>query len=155
MIAHCEITLALLTDAIKIAALSRDAIEHGLQWSWTAQRVRRNLRDAATNVIVARHGSTLSGFAIMKYSEQEAHLLLLAVHSAWRRQGVGTALLAWLERTTRVAGIDLIKLETRARNSAAHTFYGLHGFTETGRQEGYYQGVEDAVRMAKSFRPCI
>lgn len=152
MISNCEITLASPTDAIGIAALSRDTVERGLHWSWTAQRVRRSLRDATTNVIVARHGSSLLGFAIMKYGEEEAHLLLLAVHEAWRRQGVGATLLAWLEGTTHAAGIGLIRLETRARNTSARAFYGTHGFTETGRKKGYYQGVEDAVRMAKSLR---
>ena len=152
MLANCEVTLAVPADAIEIAALSRDAIEHGLGWSWTARRVTRSLHDASTNVAVARRSGALLGFAIMKYGDEEAHLLLLAVHAARRRQGVGAALLAWLEATARVAGIGLIRLETRAHNTAARSFYGVHGFSETGLHEGYYQGVEDAMRMAKCLR---
>ena len=104
MIANCEITLARSSDAPLIAALSRDAIERGLNWSWTPQRVLRSMRDAATNTIVAREREMLAGFAIMKYREEDAHLLLMAVHSSRRRRGVASALLDWLEVTARVAG---------------------------------------------------
>ena len=152
MISNCEVTLALPADAVVIAELSRDAIEHGLGWSWTPRRVLRSLRDASTNVAVARRDGALLGFAIMKYGDEDVHLMLLAVRAAQRRQGVGKALLAWLETTARVAGMALIRLETRANNGAARSFYGVHGFSETGLHEGYYQGVEDAMRMAKRLR---
>jgi ribosomal-protein-alanine N-acetyltransferase len=155
MISNCEVTLALPADAVVIAELSRDAIEHGLGWSWTPRRVLRSLRDASTNVAVARRDGALLGFAIMKYGDEDAHLMLLAVRAAQRRQGVGKALLAWLEATARVAGMALIRLETRANNEAARLFYGIHGFSETGLHEGYYQGVEDAMRMAKRLRQSL
>ncbi|HJW11084.1 MAG TPA: GNAT family N-acetyltransferase, partial [Albitalea sp.] len=109
-------------------------------------------RDASTNVAVARRDGALLGFAIMQYGDEDAHLLLLAVRAAQRRQGVGKALLAWLETTARVAGIALIRLETRASNMGGRLFYSVHGFSETGLHEGYYQGVEDAMRMAKRLR---
>jgi ribosomal-protein-alanine N-acetyltransferase len=147
-----DITLAVASDAAAISELSRDAIEQGLPWSWTARRVARSIRDRSTNVVVARQARALAGFAIMKYEEEEAHLLLLAVHASQRRKGVGSALLAWLESTVSVAGIAMVRLETRARNDEARSFYRHHGFEETGLHEGYYQGVEDAMRMAKDLR---
>lgn len=129
--------------------MSRDAVEHGLAWSWTPARVLKSVKDNATNVAVARDGSRLVGFAIMKYREQEAHLLLFAVHAAYRRRGVGSALLAWLEPTVRNAGIGLICLESRARNTSARAFYRNHGYTEIGLLKGYYHGQEDGVRISK------
>jgi [ribosomal protein S18]-alanine N-acetyltransferase len=147
-----DISLAVASDAASISELSRDAIEQGLPWSWTARRVARSIRDRSTNVVVARQARLLLGFGIMKYEEEEAHLLLLAVHAAQRRKGVGSALLAWLEATVSVAGIGIVRLETRARNDEARSFYRHHGFEEVGLHEGYYQGVEDAMRMAKDLR---
>src|SRR6185369_7325209 len=91
MITQVDITLAVPSDAMAIAELSRDAIEYGLSWRWTTRRVARSIRDSATNVIVARQRSRFIGFAIMKYEEEEAHLLLLAVPTAQRRLGVGSA----------------------------------------------------------------
>ena len=152
MIDQYEISLAVAADATAISQLSRDAIEQGLPWSWTARRVARSIRDRSTNVVVARRAHGLLGFAIMKYEEEEAHLLLLAVQAAQRRKGIGSALLAWLEQTVMVAGIGVVRLETRANNQDGRLFYRRHGFEDVGLQQGYYQGVEDAMQMCKNLR---
>jgi ribosomal-protein-alanine N-acetyltransferase len=152
VIEQYEISLAVAADAAAIAELSRDTIEQGLPWSWTARRVARSIRDRSTNVVVARRARGLLGFAIMKYEEEEAHLLLLAVQSAQRRKGIGSALLAWLEQTVVVAGIGVVRLETRADNQDGRLFYRRHGFEDVGLQQGYYQGVEDAMQMCKNLR---
>lgn len=152
MITQHEITLAAVADVLPIAQLSRDSIEQGLSWSWTPRRVMRSLKDNTTNVVVARRAGQLGGFAIMKYTEDEAHLLLLAVRPAQRRQGLGSALLAWLETTVRVAGIASVTLEARADNRIARDFYAARGYGMIGRRDGYYEGVEDAVRLRKQFR---
>jgi ribosomal-protein-alanine N-acetyltransferase len=152
VIEQYEISLAVASDAGAIAELSRDTIEHGLPWSWTARRVARSIRDRSTNVVVARKAHGLLGFAIMKYEEEEAHLLLLAVQAARRRKGVGSALLNWLEATVTVAGIGVVKLETRVTNQDGRLFYRRHGFEEVGLHQGYYQGIEDAMQMSKDLR---
>lgn len=149
MITESDISLAVPDDAVAIAALSRRVIEHGLEWRWTPQRVLASMADADTNVVVARRGTDMLGFAVMHYAADEAHLLLLATQPRCRRQGVGSMLLAWLESTLRVAGIRTLKLETRSGNAGARAFYQRHGFVETDRRSGYYQGVEDAVRYLK------
>ncbi|MBC7954626.1 MAG: ribosomal protein S18-alanine N-acetyltransferase [Cytophagales bacterium] len=151
MITESDISLAVPADAVAIAALSRRAIEHGLDWRWTPHRVMNSMADADTNVVVARRGADLLGFAIMSYAAADAHVLLLATQPRCRRQGVGSALLAWLELTARVAGINKVYLEARSDNAGARAFYRHHGFAEVDRRTGYYQGVEDAVRMAKTL----
>jgi ribosomal protein S18 acetylase RimI-like enzyme len=149
MITESDIGLALPDDAVAIAALSRRAIEHGLEWRWTPKRVLACMADADTNVVVARRSTDLLGFAVMSYGERDAHLQLLAAQPRCRRQGVGSALLAWLEATAHVAGITTLRLETRSANAGARAFYRHHGFEEAERRPGYYQGVEDAVRFVK------
>jgi ribosomal-protein-alanine N-acetyltransferase len=151
MIANYEISLARSSDAPSIAALSRDAIEHGLNWSWTPQRVLRSLRDAATNTIVARERDMLTGFAIMKYRDEDAHLLLMAVHPSRRRRGVASALLDWLEVTARVAGIASIRVEARETNSAAREFYSKHGYRQVELLRGYYESRDDAVVLKRTL----
>ena len=151
-----RIELARCADAAAIAAMSRDAIEHGLGWRWTSQRVLRVMRDDAINVIVARTRATpVVGFAIMQYQDagddEAAHLLLFAVSLSHRRRGIGTALLRWLEATALTAGIGTICLEARLSNAEARAFYGHHGFREMGRVRGMYRGVEDGVRIAKDL----
>ena len=82
MITSDQVGLAVAADAPRIAELSRMAIEHGLPWRWTPPRVLACIRNRYTNVIVAREGDAIVGFAIMKYLEHEAHVLLLAVRPA-------------------------------------------------------------------------
>jgi [ribosomal protein S18]-alanine N-acetyltransferase len=152
VIADYEIRLASPADTVDISSLSRDAIEHGLAWSWTPRRVAQCIADRSTNVAVVRQQGTLLGFAIMSYGDENAHMQLFAVHPAYRNRGLGTALLSWLEQTARVAGMAWILLEARTQNEAARSFYRRRGFIEVGFRKGYYQGVEDAVRLARNLR---
>ena len=69
-------------------------------------------------------------FGIMSYREETAHLLLFAVRRTHQRQGIGSAVLDWLEAVARVAGIRRIQLECRRDNAAARNFYGEHGYHE-------------------------
>jgi len=96
-----------------------------------------------------RGGIGVPAFAIMQYGDTEAHISLLAVHPGHRRQGLASALMDWLEATARVAGCTAIHLEVRITNPGAMAFYRRHGFEEAGVSVGYYEGVEDAVRMVK------
>jgi [ribosomal protein S18]-alanine N-acetyltransferase len=144
------IRLATRADARAIAALSRTEIEHGLPWRWTPPRVQRAVADARTNVCVAVHGDgSLLGFGIMVYADDTAHLSLLAVNPHARRQGVGSALLRWLEQVADVAGIERVQLEARRSNAAALIFYGRHGYRQTDMVAGMYLGAEDGVRLEK------
>ena len=150
MIDASEIRLALPQDAVRIATMSRDYVEDGLGWGWTPARVLRSIRDRATNVVVAECGADLAGFGIMKYLDDDAHLLLFAVKPEYRRRGVGSGLVTWLESTATTAGIELIFLETRATNAAAREFYAARGYRELATLPRYY-GSEDAVRIGKDL----
>lgn len=152
MIADLNLRLAQRGDAPAIAALSRDLIEHGLGWSWTARRVLRSVADADTNVLVALDAASgLQGFALMHYGDDQAHLLLLAVQAAQSRRGIGTALVGWLETAAGVAGVRQVWLEARETNAVARSFYRHLGYREIDVLPGYYQGREASVRMVKDL----
>jgi len=146
-----SIRFATRADALCIAEMSRDFIEHGLGWSWTRERILRSLRHRDTNAIIAVRDADRAGFAIMKYGDEEAHLLLLAVKPTHRRSGVGSAMVEWLERCAEVAGVGRITLEARASNDAARAFYLRHGYAQAQLLPGYYGGRETSVRMVKAF----
>jgi ribosomal-protein-alanine N-acetyltransferase len=139
--------LARLPDATTIAKMSRDLIEHGLGWRWTPKRVVASIQAANVNVLVARLDGHLAGFAIMRYGDHVAHLDLLAVAPRYRRAGVGRQLLEWLEKCAVVAGLIRVVLEVRARNEGAQRFYERMGYRTLVHLPGYYQGVEDGLRM--------
>jgi ribosomal-protein-alanine N-acetyltransferase len=144
--------LARAADARTIAEMSRTLIETGLRWTWTPQRVLREIRDRNANVLVARVRDGVAGFAIMRYGETHAHLNLLAVETRFRRQGIGRRMMQWLEQTALVAGIADIGLEVRARNVVARRFYAALGYGETRHLPNYYGGVEAAVAMRRRLR---
>lgn len=139
-------------DAEAIARLSREAIEHGLGWTYRADRIARYLRDPDAVVLVARAAGEFAGFAIMQFGEARAHLVLMAVMPAFRRRGIGRRLVAWLVESAQVAGVISVHVEMRARNHAAHALYRAAGFAESLRVPGYYGGRETAVRMLRLLR---
>ncbi|MDJ0847717.1 MAG: GNAT family N-acetyltransferase [Myxococcota bacterium] len=145
---------ARLADARRIAEMSRDWIEGGLGWRWRPDSVRQLVRDPETAAVVARSGRTIHGFAIMGFhwERARAHLILLAVEPASRRQGLGAGLVRWLEEVARRGGIAHVGLEVRAGHEGARRFYRSLGYGETRRVAGYYQGREDAVEMVASLR---
>lgn len=148
-----QIRLARSRDATRIAELSRLTIEYGLGWTWTPQRVLRAIGRADTNVAVAcvADDDDLGGFGIMEYHDEHAHLALFAVEPALRRQGVGTAMLAWLEACALTAGLRWINLEARETNRAAHAFYERHGYERVRATPGYYSGRETALHFTKEL----
>jgi ribosomal-protein-alanine N-acetyltransferase len=153
MIASPEIALATSADALPIALISRDEIEQGLRWAWTPSRVRRAIEDRQTNVVVARHGASVIGFALMEHRMDDAHLLLLGVVPRHRRKGVASAMLAWHEQTLWVAGTAAIQVEVRASNRAALALYARLGYEPVNATYGYYQGIETAVHLIRELRP--
>jgi ribosomal protein S18 acetylase RimI-like enzyme len=65
---------------------------------------------------------------------------------------VARQLVRWLEDTAFTAGTFIIGLELRATNEGAFAFYQSLGYRELGRVNGYYQGIETAIRMARDLR---
>ena len=144
-----RIALASTRDAVALAALSREFVEAGLSWRYRPQRMAALIRDANSTVVLVRDEKLISAFAAMTFGTGIAHLILLCVHPQQRRRGLATALLEWLEDSARVAGIQRLVLEVRARNTAARNFYRELGFAEHVYLERYYDGDEAAFRMTR------
>jgi ribosomal protein S18 acetylase RimI-like enzyme len=157
------IRLAEPRDAQAIATMSRDFIEAGLGWKYDAARVLRAIRGRETLAVVACEGGkngtgrgALTGFAIMEFGDERAHLVLLAVRPSHRRLGIGERLLDWLLESARCAGMASIHLELRAGNETARRFYRAMSFHETVLVPGYYRSgegrKEGALRMLRVLR---
>lgn len=79
----------------------------------------------------------------------EADLINIAVAPAWKRHGVGHALIRRTLRLCRELGVPLLWLRVRRSNADARQFYLRQGFTERGQFAGYYvEPDEPAVIMA-------
>ncbi len=142
---------ARLSEAARIAEMSRRWIEHGLSWRYTPDSIAGRIRDSETDVVVARAAGGVVGFAVTEFhfDARSAHLVLLAVEPACRRRGVGAALFGWLEKIACLGGIERIRLELRADNEGARAFYERLEFRATELRRGYYDGRQDAVNMVR------
>lgn len=152
MIVDPPIAIASPSDANTIAVMSRDLIEYGFEWRWRTHRVARAIADPNTNVAVLRHEKELVGFGIMEYFDDDAHLTLFAVARSSQRQGVGSALLRWLEAAARAAGSQRIRVEARRENVAARCFYNEHGYHERILEVRMYANAVDGIRLEKWLR---
>lgn len=143
------IRLATPKDAEAIALESMAEIEHHMGWTWHPGRVASAIDAPDTNVVVAVDRGAMLGFGIMEYEDESAHLVLFAVREDARRQGIGSALLKWLEKVASVAGVSQLKVEARASNVAARAFYRWHGYSESEVVPDMYRGNEDGVQFEK------
>ena len=147
-----SLRLARAQDAPAIARLSRDQIETGLGWTYDAAKVARLIADPDVAALVAADARELAGFALMQFGDEHAHLVLLAVHPRWRRQGVARRLMGWLLASARTAGMARLSLELRVGNAGARAFYRALGFEDAGLLPGYYRNGEAALRMRRVLR---
>jgi ribosomal-protein-alanine N-acetyltransferase len=140
-------------DSNAIAAMSRDLVEAGLGWTYRPERIRRLIGNRESNTLLACDASGPVGFAVMQFSDERAHLILMAVRASHQRRGVGREMLQWLIESAVVAGSASVHLELRAGNRSAIDFYRALGFSQTLLVSGYYQGRENALRMIRVLRP--
>lgn len=147
-----HIRIASAHDATDIAVMSRRLIEHGLPWSWQPARVAQAIASPNTNVAVVREQDELTGFGIMEYWDEDAHLVLFAVRPQRQRRGVGSSILAWLESSAAVAGSQRIRVEARRDNAAARSFYNEHGYHEVRLKSRMYSDILDGLHLEKWLR---
>ena len=81
----------------------------------------------------------------------EAQIMIIVVHPAWRGRGLGEALFIYLLQQALAHHAARVTLEVRRGNAAARQLYRKYGFRVVGERKGYYHGAdggrEDALLM--------
>jgi ribosomal-protein-alanine N-acetyltransferase len=78
----------------------------------------------------------------------EAHVVTIASHPAYRRKALGELMLLHLIGRAREAQVTAITLEVRPSNLPARALYAKWGFDEVGLRKHYYRdNNEDAILM--------
>jgi len=94
---------------------------------------------------------TLIGIGCLWAILEEAHIIMLAIHPQFQRQGLGQALLLALLKSACDRQLERSTLEVRSSNLAAVSLYKKFGFKEAGRRKRYYEDTgEDALVMWRS-----
>jgi len=92
--------------------------------------------------------STIVGMVVVWLILDEAHIATLAVHPAYRGQGIAKRLLITALRESIRLGMRVATLEVRDGNTAAQELYRRFGFEVVGRRHRYYRdNHEDALIM--------
>ncbi len=120
------------TDVAALATLEArlfpdDAWPAASWWSELAGRPRRDY------VVVTDADGGLLGYAGLDHGGEVADVMTVAVVPEAQGRGVGSRLLAELERRARAGGAAYLMLEVRADNGAARALYDRAGFTELRR----------------------
>lgn len=97
------------------------------------------------------HRAGEAGFVLARAAADEAEILTLAVVPAWRRRGLGAALLAAAQRRAASLGAAQLFLEVAADNDAARALYAGAGFEAVGLRRGYYAGGRDALVLRRAL----
>lgn len=98
--------------------------------------------------IVAEEKGEVIGYLLGTLLMDEARILLIAVKDKYRRRGIGSRLVKeYIESVTGRA--SMVRLEVRASNLAAQTFYFKLGFRFIGMVNNYYRNGDNAYIMVK------
>ena len=123
---------------------------------WSGEVYRHELaRNSLSSYWVVRPGpdAPLDAPPILAYGGfwamgPEVHIVTVATHPEYRRQGLGRLLMAAMIARAQAGGASEVTLEVRASNHAAQTLYHTMGFVVVGVRKGYYHdNGEDAILM--------
>lgn len=89
-------------------------------------------------------GPALTGYAIVMWIPDEAHLLNLGVAAGAQGRGLGRAMLDWLMRDATDRGARAMMLEVRPSNERAIALYRSSGFAQIGVRKRYYPAADGA-----------
>jgi len=119
---------------------------------WSAQFFLQELRVPCARSLLAVVGGKAIGYILYWLLPNEADIHNLAVHPAYRRQGIGRSLLQGVIEEARQSGSTRVTLEVRKSNEAAQRLYHSLGFVARGVRRGYYSDDgEDALAMVLDF----
>lgn len=117
--------------------------------SWSEETIRDSWNKMPSTFLVAVEKEQIIGFLIFFYVLNEGEIIRIAVEKEYQKQGVGSLLIAELERICRQKEITKLMLEVRKNNVSALNFYRKHGFETDGIRKDYYgTPSEDAVLMS-------
>ncbi|HXG53003.1 MAG TPA: ribosomal protein S18-alanine N-acetyltransferase [candidate division Zixibacteria bacterium] len=145
-IAFREMSLADLDEVMKIERTSFAS-------PWSERFFIEEIQAPCARALLAVAGERIVGYVIFWLLPDEVDVHNLAVHTAYRRRGIGRRLLQQVIGQARGRGSSRVTLEVRRSNTAAQRLYESLGFRITGVRRAYYaDNGEDALTMALVLR---
>ena len=122
--------------------------EQSFEFPWSEEDFIRCLRQRNCIGMVAEHDESIVGFMIYELHKNRLHALNFAVHSDFRRSGVGEQMIGKLITKLSHQRRNRIMLEVRETNLEAQLFFRQMGFRAVSVLRDFYDDtVEDAYVM--------
>lgn len=120
---------------------------------WSAAMLAEAIRREDAVFFCAYLDGCFAGHAGMFCVLDEGQIANIAVEEAFRRRGIGTALISALTEEAFRRKLSLLMLEVRASNTGAQTLYEACGFERVGVRRGFYAHPrEDGFLYNKSIK---
>jgi len=121
--------------------------------AWTQEMFHNELAEVGISreVMVTRLAGKIVGYVSFRYVADEGDVVTIAVDATVQKQGVGTAMMDWLEATAKDRGIRNLFLEVRSDNIPAIAMYLARDFERIDLRRNYYDTGVDAYVMRKRF----
>jgi len=137
-------------DMPDVLAIESDCFE----FSWTEDDFIRCLRQRNCIGMVAECEDRVVGFMIYELHKNRLHILNFAVHSAYRRHGIGKTMMQKLLGKLSQERRNRIMLEVRETNLEAQLFFKKVGFKAISVLRDFYDdAAEDAYLMQFRYQP--
>lgn len=115
---------------------------------WSESGLAEELENPCAAFVTAHSaGGYTVGYAGLHAVADEGAVTNVAVHPAYRRQGVGRALVRALRSIGTQRGLARITLEVRPSNAAAVALYESEGFVCDGVRPGFYTSPKEDARL--------
>ncbi len=119
---------------------------------WSEKSFHDEMKNKLAVYFVAKSDGRCIGYAGFWNVSGEGGITNVAVLPEYRRQGIGSMLIAEMIKTAVKLRLDLLTLEVRKSNIAAQGLYKKYGFDIIGERKRYYSdNGEDAWIMTKTF----
>lgn len=119
---------------------------------WSEQALREELHSDTAVFRVALVDGQVAGYAGMHFVCGEGYVDNIAVAPAFRRRGLGEALVRSLLTYVQTRSGDFLTLEVRESNAPALALYHKLGFVQEGRRPRFYRNPqEDALLLTRRF----
>jgi ribosomal-protein-alanine N-acetyltransferase len=137
-------------DIAAMMHIMHDAFDPRFGEAWTAAQCLSTLVLPDCQLLLAKDGGDICGFAMSRWVFDHQELLMIGVARRLQCQNIGKLLLSETIHQARNAGRTKIFLEVRDGNNA-QGFYLKSGFTPIGRRKNYYRNADgidpDAITM--------
>jgi ribosomal-protein-alanine N-acetyltransferase len=137
-------------DVSAIMTVMADAFDPNYGEAWTAAQCLSTLVLPDCQLLLAKVGDHVCGFAMSRWVLDHEELLMIGVVQKYQRQNIGKMLLSATISRGKDAGRTKLFLEVRDGNKA-HDFYYKSGFLSIGRRKNYYKNAAglspDAITM--------